>query len=111
MHLSQKANNSVITDKNGVQDKEAAEKSQAAQQSKMMMWMFPLMSLWIGFTVPAALSLYWFIGGVVAMVENEILTKHYRKIYDAEDAIRLKRAMEQEALEAEKERMSACAIS
>ena len=107
MHLSQKANNSVITDKNGVQDKEAAEKSQTAQQSKMMMWMFPLMSLWIGFTVPAALSLYWFIGGMIAMVENEILTKHYRKIYDAEDAIRLKRAMELEAIEAEKERQRA----
>ena len=107
MHLSQKANNSVITDKNGVQDKEAAEKSQAAQQSKMMMWMFPLMSLWIGFTVPAALSLYWFVGGMIAMVENEILTKHYRKIYDAEDAIRLKKAMELEAIEAEKERQRA----
>ena len=107
MHLSQKANNSVITDENGVQDKEAAEKSQSAQQSKMMMWMFPLMSLWIGFTVPAALSLYWFIGGAVAMVENEILTKHYRKIYDAEDAIRLKKAMELEAIEAEKERQRA----
>ena len=107
MHLSQRANNSIITDENGIQDKEAAEKSQAAQQSKMMMWMFPLMSLWIGFTVPAALSLYWFIGGVVAMVENEILTKHYRKIYDAEDAIRLKKAMELEAIEAEKERQRA----
>ena len=107
MHLSQRANNSVITDENGIQDKEAAEKSQAAQQSKMMMWMFPLMSLWIGFTVPAALSLYWFIGGVVAMVENELLTKHYRKIYDAEDAIRLKKAMELEAIEAEKERQRA----
>ena len=107
MHLSQKTNNSVITDENGIQDKEAAEKSQSAQQSKMMMWMFPLMSLWIGFTVPAALSLYWFIGGVVAMVENEILTKHYRKIYDAEDAIRLKKAMELEAIEAEKERQRA----
>ena len=107
MHLSQKANNSVITDENGVQDKEAAENSQSAQQNKMMMWMFPLMSLWIGFTVPAALSLYWFIGGVVAMVENEILTKHYRKIYDAEDAIRLKKAMELEAIEAEKERQRA----
>jgi len=107
MHLSQKTNNSVITDEKGLEDKEAAEKSQSAQQSKIMMWMFPLMSLWIGFTVPAALSLYWFIGGVVAMVENEILTKHYRKIYDAEDAIRLKKAMELEAIEAEKERQRA----
>ena len=107
MAISQKSNNSVITDEKGLQDKETAENSQQAQQSKMMMWMMPLMSLWIGFTVPAALSLYWFVGGVVRMVEDHILTKHYRKIYDAEDAMRLQRAMEQEAIEAEKERVRA----
>ena len=107
MWLSQRANDSVITNKDGVQDKEAAKKSQSNQSGKMMMWIMPLMSLWIGFTVPAALSLYWFVGGVVAMVENEVLTKHYRKIYDAEDAERLKKAMERDAIEAEKERLRA----
>ena len=107
MLISQKTNNSVITDEKGVQDKETAEKSQAAQQSKMMMWMMPLMSLWIGFTVPAGLSLYWFVGGVVRTVQDTILTKHYRKIYDAEDAERMKRYQEQQAIEAEKERIRA----
>ena len=107
MFISRKMNNSVVTDKNGLQDKETAAKSQADQSSKMMMWMMPIMSLWIGFTVPAALSLYWFVGGVVRTVEDMILTKHYRKIYDAEDAERLKRHLEEEALEAEKERIRA----
>ena len=107
MFISRKMNNSVVTDKNGLQDKETAEKSQADQSSKMMMWMMPFLSLWIGFTVPAALSLYWFVGGVVRTVEDMILTKHYRKIYDAEDAERLKRHLEEEALEAEKERIRA----
>ena len=107
MLVSQKTNNSVITDKNGVQDKETAEKSQANQSTKMMMYMMPIMSLWIGFTVPAALSLYWFIGGVVRMIEDTVLTKHYRKIYDAEDAIKLQKAMELDAIEAEKERIRA----
>ena len=107
MFISRKMNNSVVTDKNGLQDKETAEKSQADQSSKMMMWMMPIMSLWIGFTVPAALSLYWFVGGVVRTVEDMILTKHYRQIYDAEDAERLKRHLEEEALEAEKERVRA----
>ena len=107
MLISQKTNNSVITDEKGVQDKETAEKSQAAQQSKMMMWMMPLMSLWIGFTVPAGLSLYLFVGGVVRTVQDTILTKHYRKVYDAEDAERMKRYQEQQAIEAEKERIRA----
>ena len=107
MVISQKTNNSVITDEKGLQDKETAENSQTAQQSKMMLYMMPVMSLFIGFTVPAALSLYWFVGGLVRMVEDTVLTKHYRKIYDAEDAIRLQKYMEQEAIEAEKERIRA----
>ena len=107
MLVSQKTNNSVITDENGVQDKETAEKSQANQSAKMMMYTMPIMSLWIGFTVPAALSLYWFIGGVVRMIEDTVLTKHYRKIYDAEDAIKLQKALELDAIEAEKERIRA----
>ncbi len=107
MWLSQNSNNSLITNKDGVQDKEAAKQSQTAQQSKMMMWMMPLISLWIGFTVPAALSLYWLIGGVVSMIENQFMTAHYRKVYDAEDAIKLQAAMERDAMEAEKERIRA----
>ncbi len=107
MWLSQKSNDSVITDKNGLEDKETAKQSQAAQQSKIMMWMMPLMSLWIGFTVPAALSLYWFVGGVFAMVESQIMTNHYRKIYDAEDAERQKKFLAEQAIEEEKERIRA----
>ena len=107
MWIGQRQNNSLVTDKNGVQDKETAAKSQAAQQSQMMMWMFPIMSLWIGFTVSGALSLYWFIGGLFSMVSDTIMTKKYRTIYDAEDAERLKRHMEAERIEAEKERLRA----
>ena len=105
--ISQQTNNSVITDQNGVKDEETAKNSQTAQQTKMMMWMMPLMSLWIGFTVPASLSLYWFVGGIASMIENHFMTKHYRKVYDAEDAERLARYQEKQALEAEKERLRA----
>ncbi|MBE6916422.1 MAG: membrane protein insertase YidC [Ruminococcaceae bacterium] len=105
--LNQRSNNSLITDKNGLQDKEAAKKADSAQTGKMMMWMMPIMSLWIGFTVPAALSLYWFVGGIVRTVEDLILTKKLRKAYDAEDAERLKKALEKDALEEEKERQRA----
>ena len=107
MWISQKTNNSVITNEKGVQDAEAAKNSQQNQSTKMMMWMMPLMSLWIGFTVSAGLSLYWFIGGVFRMITDPIMTNHYRKIYDAEDAVRLQRAMEEEAAEAERERIRA----
>ena len=107
MWISQKTNDSVITNEKGIQDKETAQNSQTAQTNKMMMWMMPLMSLWIGFTLSAGLSLYWFIGGVFRMITDPIMTNHYRKVYDAEDAIRLQKAMEEERIEAEKERVRA----
>ena len=105
--IMQKQNNSVITDKNGIQDEEMAKNSQANQTTQSMMLMMPLMSLMIGFSVSAGLSIYWFIGGVVRTIQDVILTARYRKIYDAEDAIKLQRKMELDAIEAEKERIRA----
>ena len=67
----------------------------------------PLFSLWIGFTIPVALSLYWLAQGLVTTVTDLWLTKRYRKIYDAEDAERLKKALAADAVEAEKERIRA----
>jgi len=107
MLISQRMNNSLVTDEKGLQDKETAKNSQTNQTGKMMLYMMPLMSLWIGFTVPGALSLYWLVQGLISTVMDVCLTKKYRKIYDAEDAERLKKAMEEEAIKAEKERLRA----
>ena len=107
MLINQRMNNSLVTNEKGLEDKEAAKNSQANQTSKAMMWMMPLMSLIFGFSVPVALSLYWIAQGIVTTVTDMWLTKKYRKIYDAEDAARLKKALEEEALEEEKERVRA----
>ena len=107
MLINQRMNNSLITNEKGLEDKETAKNSQANQSSKVMMYMMPAMSLFFGFSVPAALSLYWIAQGVVTTVTDMWLTKKYRKIYDAEDAERLKKALEEEAIEAEKERIRA----
>ena len=107
MFISQKQNNSVVTNEKGLQDEEMAKKSQANQSTQTMLYMMPLMTLWIGFTVPGALSIYWLIQGVVSTVQDVILTKHFRKVYDEEDAIRQARAAEEEKLLAEKERIRA----
>ena len=107
MLISMRLNNSLVTNEKGIEDKETAKNSQSAQQSKMMMWLSPVMSLWIGFSMPAALSLYWFAQGIVTTLSDVYLTKKYRKIYDAEDAERLKKALAEEAIAAEKERVRA----
>ena len=100
-------NNSLVTNEKGVQDDEMVKNSATNQSSQTMMWMMPIMSLMIGFSASAALSIYWLVGGIVRTIQDVILTKHYRTIYDAEDAVRLQRAMEEEAIEAEKERIRA----
>ena len=107
MFITQKQNNSVITNEKGLQDEEMAKKSQANQSTQTMLYMMPLMTLWIGFTVPGALSIYWLIQGVASTIQDMILTQHFRKVYDAEDAIRQARAAEEEKLLAEKERIRA----
>lgn len=107
MLVGQKLNNSVVTNEKGLQDKEAAKKSQANSTGKTMMFMMPMMSLFIGFTMPAALSLYWFAGGAITVVIDIFLTKKYRKIYDAEDASKLRKALIEEQLEMERERIRA----
>ncbi len=107
MFISQRMNNSLVTNEKGIQDKEAAKATQTNQTSKVMLYMMPLMSLWIGFGVPGALSLYWLVQGLVSTAMDVYLTKKYRKIYDAEDAERLAKSMEEDAIEAEKERLRA----
>ena len=105
--IMQKLNESVIVDKDGIQDEETAKNSQQAQTAKSMMLMMPLMSLMIGFSVSAGLSIYWMVGGLVRTIQDIFLTRHYRKIYDAEDAVKIQRKMELDAIEAEKERIRA----
>ena len=107
MFISQKMNNSVVTNEKGVQDEEMAKNSQAAQTTKSMMYTMPLMTLWIGFTVPGALSIYWLIQGITSTALDVVLTKRLRTIYDAEDAVRLQKALELEKQEEEKERIRA----
>lgn len=107
MLINQRMNNSLVTDDRGLEDKETAQNSKANQNMKTMLFVGPIMSLLFGFGMPAALSLYWFIQGVVTTVSDVWLTKKYRKIYDAEDAVRLQKALEEEAIEAEKERQRA----
>ena len=102
MFISQKMNNQVATNADGEVDQNAAQ--MANQTNASMMIMMPLMSLWIGFSMPAAFSIYWIAQAVFGTAQDVILTKHYRKVYDAEDAVRQEKAALRRGEEAEKER-------
>ncbi len=101
MQISQKLNGSVATNDKGEKDADAA--AAAAQSMKTMMWIMPLFSLWIGFSMPASMCIYWIAQAVFSTLFDGLLTIHYKKVYDAEDEIKREKAAEEAAIEAEKE--------
>lgn len=43
------------------------------EMQKTMMWMSPIMSTYISYIMPVALGVYWFLGGVIQLIQQEIL--------------------------------------
>lgn len=56
---------------------------QMDKTNKMLLWMMPLMSLWIGFTIPAGLTVYWIAQYFVGMGQEVICGKMLKKDYEA----------------------------
>ena len=52
---------------------------------RMMNLMMPLMSLWICFSMPAALGVYWIANSLWMMIRESILGKFYTKKLNAEE--------------------------
>ena len=102
MVISQKMNNQVATNADG--EKDAAAAKTANQTTATMLIMMPLMSLWIGYSMPAAISIYWIAQAVFGMVQEIILNNHFMKAYAEEDEIKRKAAEIRRQAEAEKER-------
>lgn len=52
---------------------------------KTMMYMMPLMTLWFGYMLPAALMIYWIANAAFSLVQEVLLNKHFNKILDQEE--------------------------
>ena len=104
MWISQKMNGSVATDDKGQKDEAAAKMNQSMNT---MLYMMPIMSVWFGFTMPAAVTVYWIMQAIIGMGIDAVLTVRYRKAYADEDEIRRKKAAIEAEAEAEKERIRA----
>ena len=63
------------------------QKSDAANNASMksMMYMMPLMSVYIAFIMPAALGVYWIAQSVVSLVQEPLMNKFYNSKIDAEE--------------------------
>ena len=68
---------------------------QMDRTNKMLMWMMPIMSLWIGFTIPAGLTVYWIAQYLVQMIQEVICGKMLKKDYEAAQEAAAKREAEE----------------
>lgn len=57
----------------------------SASSMKTMMIIMPLMSLWIGYVMPAALCVYWIMNSLTGIIREAGLTLLYRKQMAKED--------------------------
>ena len=77
-------------------------KSQPQQEGagsmKGMMYMMPLMSVYIGFIMPASLGIYWIAQSVFSLIQEVIMTKFFNKRMEEEENARY------EAIQADRQR-------
>ena len=83
----------------------------AAATSKTMMWLMPLMSIYIAFIMPAALGVYWIAQSAFSIIQEAILGKFYTNKLQSEEEARYqareadrKRRMEEAKVRQEQQR-------
>ncbi len=87
---------------NAVNNPEGAQK-----MSMTMILMGPVMSIWIGYTLPAGLCVYWIINSVLTIAQEVISAKLLKKDYEAAREAQKK----QELLEKEEEKRMKAALA
>ena len=55
----------------------ASGNAQAAAMQKNMMLLGPLMTLWIGFSVPAGLALYWLVSNATQLLQQMYIRNNF----------------------------------
>lgn len=80
---------------------------QQASSNKMLLIISPLMSLWIGYAMPAGLCVYWIINNILSIGQEILSAKMLKKDYEA--AAEAQRQREIMAKEEEKRKKEALA--
>lgn len=95
----------VMQKTNKMSNPAAAE--QSSSNNFMMYALSPLMSLWIGYVMPAGLCVYWIINSLLSMVQEFIAGQLLKKDY----AAAAEAARKQELLDKEEEKRHKAALS
>ena len=88
---------SLISMKTNAINKQSAQANNGT--AKTMLIISPLISLWIGFAMPAALCLYWVANNVLSMIQEFLCSRILKKDY--EEAARKQAEREQQEKEEE----------
>ena len=91
-----------ISMKTNQMNRGAPQDDQTAKTNRTMMIVMPLMSLWIGFTVPAGLSVYWIAQYIFSIFQELICGRILKKDYEKARAAAAER--ERQEKEEEKQR-------
>ena len=62
--------------------------------AKTMMYLMPLMSLWMGYILPSALCVYWIANSAFSLIQELTLNKYFNKKLDREETEKEKAARE-----------------
>lgn len=76
--------------------------SEMPSASKSMMYTMPLISVWIGFVLPASLGIYWISNSVFTIIQEFFLNRHFKKKFAEADALRAVEEEKIRALEAQR---------
>ena len=79
----------------------------AASTNRTMLIMSPVLSLWIGFAMPAGLCIYWIANSLLQMVQELICAKILRKDYEAARIEAEEMARKEKEAEKERRRIAA----
>ena len=72
--------------------------------SKTMLYMMPLMTVWMGYILPAALCVYWIANAGFSCIQEQLLNSYFNKRMDAEETEKEKLAREKRLEKYEKQR-------
>ena len=83
------------------------QSTQTNSTMKSMMIVSPLISLWIGFSMPAALCIYWIANSLFSMLQEFICGRLLKKDYEKAAAMQAERARLEKEEEKEQRRKAA----
>ena len=76
----------------------------SAGSMKTMLYMMPLITLWIGYSMPSALCVYWIAQSAFSLLQEIFLDKHFNKILDREETDKEREKREKRIAKYEKQK-------